>query len=151
MLVPYQKTEDGFESQFGVNHLGHFLLTNLLLNRIKESAPSRIINVSSMGHKVGKLDFEDMMWTKKYSSLRAYGRSKLANVMFTRELAKRVSETGVTVCSLHPGSVNTELGRYFLTGYLTPFKVSDELLFLYQDTSINRAHFHLSQKPNLCT
>ena len=124
MLVPYQLTEEGFESQFGVNHLGHVLLTYLLLDRIKESAPSRIVTVSSLGHQFGSLDFDDMMWKKSYSSGLAYTRSKLANVMFTRELAKRLSGTQVTVCSLHPGSIYTELGRHVFSGYLTPLLVS---------------------------
>ena len=112
MYPPYTLTEDGFELQFGVNHLGHFLLTNLLLDRIKQSTPSRIVNVSSLAHSYGYLDFDDMMWTKEYKRTPAYGRSKLANIMFTRELAKRLEGTGVTTYSLHPGSVNTELQRH---------------------------------------
>lgn len=124
MFVPYQLTEDGFEMHFGVNHLGHFLLTNLLLERIKASAPSRIITVSSLGHMAGHLDFEDMMWRKRYTSQLAYCRSKLANIMFSRELAQRLMGSGVTVCSLHPGTVYTELTRYFFSGYLLPLKVS---------------------------
>ena len=124
MMTPYQLTEDGFETQFGVNHLGHFLLTLLLLERIKKSAPSRIINVSSYAHVFGKLDFEDMMWAKtRYNSMLAYGRSKLANVMFSRELAKRLVGSGVTVCSLHPGTIRTELSRYMYTGILSVLKV----------------------------
>ena len=125
MYVPYQQTEDGFESQFGVNHLGHFLLTNLLLDRIKESAPSRIVIVSSTAHFYGSLDFDNMMWTRKsYSAGLAYTRSKLANIMFARELAKLLSESGVTVCALHPGTIYTEIARYFFTGYLVPLIVS---------------------------
>ena len=124
MMVPYQLTEDGFESQFGVNHLGHVLLTYLILDRIKESTPSRIINVASFGHQYGSLDFDDMLWKKRYSSGLAYTRSKLANIMFTRELAKRLSGSDITVCSLHPGAIYTELGRHLLTGYLAPLIVS---------------------------
>ena len=124
MMVPYQLTEDGFESHFGVNHLGHVLLTYLLLDRIKESAPSRIINVSSLGHLYGSLDFDDMLWKKSYSSGLAYTRSKLANVMFTRELAKRLSGSDVTICSVHPGTIYTELARHAFTGYLAPLIVS---------------------------
>lgn len=122
MFVPYDLTEDGFETHFGVNHLGHFLLTNLLLDRIKESSPSRIVNVASLAHRIGHLDFKDMMWRKRYWSVLAYGRSKLANVMFSRELAKRVAGSGVTVCSLHPGSVHTELTRYYFTGFFLLLK-----------------------------
>ena len=124
MFVPYQLTEDGFELTFGVNHLGHFLLTNLLLDQIKASAPSRILVVASLGHLVGYLDFGDMMWKKRYNSQLAYARSKLANIMFVKELAKRLVGTGVTVCSLHPGTINTELTRYFLNGWMIFLKVS---------------------------
>ena len=125
MFPPFQLTEDGFELTFGVNHLGHFLLTNLLLERIKESTPSRIIVVSSLAHVTGYLDFDDMMWRKRYNPYLAYCRSKLANVMFARELARRLSDTpGLTVCALHPGTVNTELYRYFLSGWMALVRVS---------------------------
>ena len=112
MFPPYTKTEDGHELQFAVNHLGHFLLTHLLLDCIKSSSPSRILAVASHGHYAGSLDFGDMMWTKRYQPQLAYCRSKLANVMFVRELAKRLAGTGVTVYAIHPGSVNTELPRH---------------------------------------
>lgn len=123
MFTPYQKTEDGFEMQFGVNHLGHFFLTHLLLDRIKESAPSRIVVVASLAHYTGYLNFDDMMWTKWYNAQLSYCRSKLANVMFARELAKRIKGSGVTVCSLHPGTVYTEITRYFFSGWLIVLKV----------------------------
>ncbi|XP_028414716.1 retinol dehydrogenase 13-like [Dendronephthya gigantea] len=109
------KTEDGFEMQMGVNHLGHFLLTNLLLDLLKRSAPSRIINVSSMFHRfVGAsgFDFDNMNGEVSYSPYGAYGQSKLANILFTRELARRLNNTQVTANSLHPGAVATELTRY---------------------------------------
>ena len=112
MFPPYTQTEDGYELSLAVNHLGHFLLTNLLLDRIKDSSPSRILIVSSHAHYFGSLDFEDMMWSKRYQPQLAYCRSKLANVMFARELAKRLAGTGVTVYALHPGTVNTELVRH---------------------------------------
>ena len=132
-----QETEDGFELTFGVNHLAHFLLTNLLLERIKESTPSRIVVVASLGHIAGYLDFEDMMWKKRYNSQLAYCRSKLANIMFARELAKRVAGTGITVCSLHPGTVHTELTRYFISGWLAFLKVNPCIIvFLISDTCL---------------
>ena len=114
MACDYQKTEDGFEMQFGTNHLGHFLLTMLLLDLIKKSAPSRIINVSSLGHSMGsgKINFDDIHWEKTYSAWPAYYNSKLANVLFTRELSKRLEGSHVTANSLHPGAVRTELGRH---------------------------------------
>ncbi|XP_788671.3 retinol dehydrogenase 13 [Strongylocentrotus purpuratus] len=115
MLCPQWETEDGFEMQFGTNHLGHFLLTLLLLDLIKASAPSRIVNVSSNAHRRGNMNLDDVMMSKKYEALQAYGQSKLANVMFTRELARRLKGTGVTSYSLHPGVINTDLGRHFGT------------------------------------
>lgn len=113
MMCPYWKTQDDFEMQFGVNHLGHFLLTNLLLDKIKSSAPARIINVSSRAHtRTDKLDFDDLNSENNYNSMAAYRKSKLANVLFTRELSRRLQGTNVTANSLHPGVVNTELTRY---------------------------------------
>lgn len=123
MFTPYSLTEDGFEMQFGTNHIGHFLLTNLLLDRLKECAPSRVVVVASLAHTAGYLDFNDMMWKKRYNSQLSYCRSKLANIMFARELAKRVAGSGVTVCSLHPGTVYTEITRHFLSGWLIIIKV----------------------------
>ncbi|XP_066504469.1 retinol dehydrogenase 13 isoform X2 [Hoplias malabaricus] len=113
MMCPKWKTEDGFEMQFGVNHLGHFLLTNLLLDQLKRSTPSRIVNVSSRAHERGQINFEDINMDQNYHPLKSYSQSKLANVLFSRELAIRLKGTGVTVYSLHPGVVRTELGRHF--------------------------------------
>ena len=91
MFCPEWKTEDGFEMQFGVNHLGHFLLTNLLLDLIKASAPARIIVVSSIGHRLfGKMCWDDLNLRKHYDTTIAYGQSKLANVLFAVELSKRL-------------------------------------------------------------
>ncbi|XP_070577917.1 retinol dehydrogenase 13-like [Ptychodera flava] len=113
MACPHMKTQDGYELQLGVNHLGHFLLTNLLLDLLKKSSPSRIINVSSKAHENGKINFDDINSEKGYSKFSAYSQSKLANVLFTRELSRKLEGTGVTVNSLHPGVVKTELGRHF--------------------------------------
>ncbi|XP_062064981.1 retinol dehydrogenase 14 isoform X1 [Lepus europaeus] len=109
---PYTKTEDGFEMQFGVNHLGHFLLTNLLLGLLKNSAPSRIVVVSSKLYKYGDINFEDLNSEQSYNKSFCYSRSKLANILFTRELARRLEGTNVTVNVLHPGIVRTNLGRH---------------------------------------
>ncbi|XP_056415415.1 retinol dehydrogenase 14 [Hyla sarda] len=109
---PYMKTEDGFEMQFGVNHLGHFLLTHLLLGLLKSSAPSRIVVVSSKLYKYGEINFDDLNSEKSYGRSAAYSRSKLANILFTRELARRLEGTGVTINVLHPGIVRTNLGRH---------------------------------------
>ena len=111
-VTPYSTTEDGFELQFGVNHLGHFLLTNLLLERIKKAPAGRIITVSSLVHSVGKINFDDLQPKQSYSRTGAYANSKLANVIFTKSLAKRLRGTNTTAYSLHPGSVLTELQRH---------------------------------------
>ncbi|TSA37194.1 MAG: SDR family oxidoreductase [Porphyromonadaceae bacterium] len=101
------ETADGFEYQIGVNHFGHFLLTLLLLDLLKRSSPARIINVSSGAHFGGKIDFDDIQLQHKYSAWKSYAQSKLANVLFTYELAHRLSGTGITVNCLHPGFVKT--------------------------------------------
>ncbi|KAG7231213.1 hypothetical protein INR49_012044 [Caranx melampygus] len=127
MVCPYGKTADGFEMQIGVNHMGHFLLTYLLLDLIKKSAPARIVNVSSYAHVWGSINLEDINSEKSYDKGRAYSQSKLANVLFTRSLAKRLEGTGVTTYALHPGAVRTELWRHlsgpqqFLWMLATPF------------------------------
>nr|XP_032820950.1 retinol dehydrogenase 14-like [Petromyzon marinus] len=109
---PYALTEDGFETQFGVNHLGHFLLTALLLPLLGRSAPSRVVVVSSALYKQGRINFDDLASERSYDPAAAYGRSKLANVMFARELARRLRGQGVTANALHPGVVRTNLGRH---------------------------------------
>ncbi|MFX1575278.1 MAG: SDR family oxidoreductase [Promethearchaeota archaeon] len=101
----------GYEKTFAVNHLGHFLLTNLLLDLLIKSAPSRIINVSSGVHTSANLNFDDINLSSNYMSLHAYANSKLANLLFTYELARRLEGTGVTVNALHPGFVRTNFGR----------------------------------------
>jgi len=110
ILPGRHETIDGNELQFGVNHLGHFLLTNLLLDILIASAPARIVNVTSGAHKIGKIHFEDINLQKKYTLWRAYGQSKLAIILFTYELADRLKDTGVTVNCLHPGAVATNMG-----------------------------------------
>ncbi len=105
------QTVDGFETTFGVNHLGYFLLTNLLLDTVKASTPARIVNVSSNAHTRREMDFDDLNSTGKYSAMTAYSRSKLANVLFTYELARRLQGTGVTANCLHPGVVRSGFGK----------------------------------------
>ncbi|PCJ82793.1 MAG: short-chain dehydrogenase [Flavobacteriales bacterium] len=102
-------SEDDIEMQFHVNHLGYFLLTNLLLDKIKASASARIINVSSRGHLQGNIHFDDLNLKNGYDGLKAYSQAKLANVLFTYELAKRLEETDVTANCLHPGGIATNL------------------------------------------
>jgi retinol dehydrogenase-14 len=102
-------TADGIEATFAVNHLAPFLLTNLLSDRIIESAPARIVTVASVGHRRGTLDFDDLGYERGYSIMRAYTRSKLANVLFAAEFARRLAGTGVTSNSMHPGTVDTNI------------------------------------------
>jgi NAD(P)-dependent dehydrogenase (short-subunit alcohol dehydrogenase family) len=103
-------TKDGLEATFEVDYLSHFLLTNLLLETMKTNAPSRIINVSSDAHTGGHIDFEDLQEEKSYSAMRSYSQSKLAQVLFTYELARRLQGTGVTANCVHPGVVATNWG-----------------------------------------
>ncbi|XP_077365635.1 retinol dehydrogenase 12 isoform X1 [Festucalex cinctus] len=112
MMCPYSKTADGFEMQFGVNHLGHFLLTYLLLDLIKFSAPARIVVVASVAHTWTGLRLDDLNSESSYDTMKAYGQSKLANVLFARALAKKLKGTGVSVFSLHPGVVQSDLWRH---------------------------------------
>ena len=115
MALPKRKTtKDGFEMQIGTNHLGHFLLTNLLLDVIKSSQPSRIINLASLAHFYGYLNLDDINSERFYNDHLTYGGSKFANVLFTKELAKRLEGTQVKTCCLHPGVVRTDLMRYML-------------------------------------
>ena len=104
-------TVDGLERTFSSNHLGHFLLTNLLLDVIRDSAPARILNITSEAHRGAKIHFDDLQGEKNYSAFRAYGQAKLANVLFTYELAKKLEGTGVIANCLHPGVVRTGFGH----------------------------------------
>ncbi|KAK9695274.1 hypothetical protein K7432_013057 [Basidiobolus ranarum] len=118
MGCPKSETQDGLELQFGVNHIGHFYLTTLLLDKIKSSSPSRIVNLSSNGHYLHcpeeGIVFDDLSGTKHYDAWQRYGQSKLANILFTKELQNRLDTEGadVTVTALHPGAINTNLARH---------------------------------------
>jgi len=121
-----QVTDEGVERQFGINHLGHFLLTNLLVPYMPEGA--RIVVVASGAHKAGKIHFDDINLTRGYNVVKAYGQSKLANVLFTRDMAKRLSNRKITVNCCHPGAVATNMGvsrdtgfGKTITGMLKPF------------------------------
>jgi len=104
-----QMSEDGYEKTFALNHLSYFLLTELLQDLLIASAPARIVNVSSSAHRNSRINFEDLQLTRRYWGMTAYGQSKLANVLFTYELARRLVDTGVTANALHPGFVRTGL------------------------------------------
>lgn len=111
MAIPFDNTEDGFEMQFGVNHLGHFALSARLWPRVSATPGSRLIQVSSVAHQFGKIHFKDIHWERGYKKWGAYGMSKLANLLFVHELASRLAENGssVTVAAAHPGYADTEL------------------------------------------
>jgi retinol dehydrogenase-12 len=110
ILTDRQTTKDGLEATFATNHIAYFLLTTLLLDVLEKSAPSRIINVASDAHKGARLDFDDLQSARSYSGMRVYARSKLANILFTNELAKRIEAKGVTANSLHPGVIASNFG-----------------------------------------
>jgi NAD(P)-dependent dehydrogenase (short-subunit alcohol dehydrogenase family) len=111
MAIPYRQTADGFEMQFGTNHLGHFALTGLLLDRIVASEGARVVNVSSGAHRFGSIHFDDLQWKQNYRKWRAYGQSKLANLLFTFELQRRADAAGKKLLSVacHPGYAATNL------------------------------------------
>lgn len=113
MYTPKSTTADGFEMQFGTNHLGHFALTGLLLDRLLPVAGSRVVTVSSLGHRIrAAIHFDDLQWERSYSRVGAYGQAKLANLLFTYELQRRLAASGTTIAvAAHPGGSNTELLR----------------------------------------
>jgi NAD(P)-dependent dehydrogenase (short-subunit alcohol dehydrogenase family) len=114
VMLPYGRTEDGFEQHLGINHLGHFAFTGLVLGAVLAADAGRVVTVGSNGHRVGKLDFEDLGFTRGYRPLRGYARSKLANLLFAYELQRRLAAAGVSARSLaaHPGGANTEAGGF---------------------------------------
>jgi NAD(P)-dependent dehydrogenase (short-subunit alcohol dehydrogenase family) len=113
MWTPKSTTKDGFELQFGTNHLGHFAFTGLLLDRLLPVAGSRVVTVSSIGHRIrAAIHFDDLQWERNYSRVGAYGQSKLANLLFTYELQRRLAPSGTTIAvAAHPGGSRTELTR----------------------------------------
>jgi retinol dehydrogenase-14 len=121
-------TADGLERTFALNHLAPFLLTNLLLDRVKQSTPARVVMVASNAHTLGRIDFDDLQGERSYSGARAYNQSKLANVLFTYELARRLPAISVTANVLHPGVVRTAFGaedprrvQRLATPFMRPF------------------------------
>lgn len=114
MMTPKSTTQDGFELQFGTNHLGHFAFTGLLLDRVLAAPGSRIVTVSSTGHRIGAgINFDDLQWKRSYSRMGAYAQSKLANLLFTYELQRRLVGTKTIATAAHPGSSDSELTRDF--------------------------------------
>lgn len=133
LFTSYRESVDGIEMTFALNHLSYFLLTNLLLDIICASAPARIINVSSNAHEGSTIQFDDLGHRRHYREWTAYGASKLANILFTYELARRLQGTGVTVNAVHPGFVNTNFQRAAglnMRGPLTPEEGADTQIWL---------------------
>lgn len=141
MTPPYSKTEDGFELQFGTNHLGHFALTGKLMDLLITTPDSRVVNVSSAAHGIGKIDFRDLDWqNRKYKKWQAYGDSKIANLYFTYELARRYNDSPVRFVAAHPGWTATELQRHtglvsFLNNFFSQSVTMGALPTLYAATS----------------
>ncbi|EDX01004.1 retinol dehydrogenase 12 [Drosophila yakuba] len=151
MACPRTLTADGYEQQFGVNHLGHFLLTNLLLDRLKHSSPSRIVVVSSAAHLFGRINREDLMSEKNYGKFfGAYSQSKLANILFTRKLSTILKDTGVTVNCCHPGVVRTELNRHFAgPGWMKSVLQTGSLYFFKTPKAGAQTSLRLALDPKL--
>lgn len=148
ILMERQVTKDGFEATFATNHLAYFVLTNVLLEALKKAPAGRIVNVASDAHHRGSLDFDDLMADERYAGWRAYSTSKLANILFTTELARRLEGTSVTTNSLHPGVIASGFARNnkglvgFLAKVAAPFLMSSEdgaktTIFLAGDPSVS--------------
>jgi NAD(P)-dependent dehydrogenase (short-subunit alcohol dehydrogenase family) len=135
MYPPKENTKDGFELQFGTNHLGHFALTGLLLDRLLPVAGSRVVTVSSIGHRIrADIHFDDLQWEHSYNRVSAYGQAKLANLLFTYELQRRLAPHGTTIAvAAHPGGSNTELMRH-LPGWAAAFYPA--IAPLFQDAAM---------------
>jgi NAD(P)-dependent dehydrogenase (short-subunit alcohol dehydrogenase family) len=138
-------TEDGVEVTFATNHLGPFLLTRLLLDRLRAGAPARVVNVSSEAHRRGRLEFDDLQLERAWSPLRAYNASKLACIAFTIELARRLAGSGVTANCLHPGVVATELGRGSSPVFRALFGLARPFLMNVDEGA--RTQIHLASSP----
>lgn len=148
MLTERRAAEDGLEEVFCVNHLAPFLLTNLLLDTIRASAPARIVNVSSEAHRAGTIDFDDLQSAKgRYRGFRAYAATKLANILFTAELARRLDGSGVTANSLHPGTIASGFGRR--TGGAFRFLLAIGRPFLIGPERGARTSIHLASSPEV--
>lgn len=161
MFSRREVTEDGLELTFATNHVAYFVLTHLLRDKLVASAPARVISTASHAHKGAKLNFDDLQLTKGYSGFKAYGRSKLCNILFTRELARRLDGSGVTANCLHPGFVATRFGDGNTQGFgaqvfgflknfaITPEKGADTIIYLASSdvpAKVTGAYFYKRQE-----
>jgi NAD(P)-dependent dehydrogenase (short-subunit alcohol dehydrogenase family) len=151
VLTERRVTVDGFEETFAVNHLGHFLLTSLLLDRLNASAPSRVVNVASTAHTGARrgLDFDDLQSTRDYRGMQVYAKSKLANIYFTTELARRLAGTGVTANAVHPGTVRTGYGRDGDATGLLGFGIRVAQPFMLSPEAGARTSVYVASSPEL--
>ncbi len=151
VLSDRHETKNGFEATFAINHLGPFHLTQLLTDRLVASAPSRVVNVASTAHRSARhgLDFDDLQSTRRYRGMQAYGRSKLANILFTNELARRLSASGVTANSLHPGTVATGYARDGDASGVLAFGVKVIKPFVLTPEKGARTSVYLSSSPEV--
>ncbi|PQP82747.1 short-chain dehydrogenase [Paenibacillus sp. PCH8] len=150
VMVKRKETSDGFEQSIGINHLGHFLLTVLLIEPLKAAKQGRIVNVSSGAYKAGKIHFEDPHLHQGYNPIKSYAQSKLANVLFTRALARKMSGTSVTVNCLHPGAVGTSIGVDRNTGFGTRIMAfAGKLPFFLSPEEGARTAIYLATSPEV--
>jgi NAD(P)-dependent dehydrogenase (short-subunit alcohol dehydrogenase family) len=151
VLTERAETVDGYEATFAINHLGPFLLTNLLLDRMTESAPSRIVNVASTAHNAARkgIPFDDPQSTHGYRGMRVYGQSKLANILFTLELSRRFGDKGITANSLHPGTVRTGYGGDGDTRGLLAFGIKIASPFFLSPAKGARTSVYLASSPEV--
>lgn len=150
VMIKRKETSDGFEQCIGINHLGHFLLTLLLVEPLKAAKQGRIVNVSSGAYKVGRIHFGDPHLHKGYNPFKSYAQSKLANVLFTRSLARRLEGTSVTVNCLHPGAVGTSIGVDRSTGFGTRIMaLVSKLPFFQSPKEGARTAIYLATSPDV--
>ncbi|HWF16681.1 MAG TPA: SDR family oxidoreductase [Acidimicrobiales bacterium] len=151
VLTERHVTVDGYEATFATNHLGPFLLTNLLLDRLRESAPSRIVNVASTAHNAARkgIPFDDLQSSRRYRGMRVYGESKLANILFTLELSRRLAGSGVTATALHPGTVRTGYGADGDARGLLAFGLKISRPFFLSPEKGARTSIYLASSPEV--
>jgi NAD(P)-dependent dehydrogenase (short-subunit alcohol dehydrogenase family) len=151
VLTERAETVDGYEATFAINHLGPFLLTNLLLERMTASTPSRVVNVASTAHNTARkgIPFDDLQSTRAYRGMRVYGQSKLANILFTLELSRRFEGRGLTANSLHPGTVRTGYGGDGDTGGFLAFGIKIASPFFLPPVKGARTSVYLASSPDV--
>ncbi|MGZ5989356.1 MAG: SDR family oxidoreductase [Rhizomicrobium sp.] len=151
VFLSRQTSVDGLEMTFATNHMNYFIVTNILLDRLKATPGARIVSTASEAHKSGKLDFDDLQSAKSYSTFRVYGTSKLCNILFTRELARRLDGTGVTANSLHPGFVGTRFGQNNATNFFMKALTRTIMTFGISPEEGAKTIIHLASSPDVAT